>query len=349
MSRRIGIVMLSAVGDAVHVLPVVTALKRHDPTVHITWILEPLPATLVRGHPDIDRVVTVEPRRGLAAFRALRHELGPAPFDLVLDLQVAFKAGLVTAAIRAETKIGFDRARSRDLNWLFTTARIPPHAGRQHVQDQYFEFLAALGVPAAPVVWDLGPWPGEPASPLAATNPHTAPYAALAIGASDPDREWAPDRWAAVIDALEKTYGLRPVLVGAGTDRDRRAAAAIRETLGRPVADTFGSGLRPLVAILHDASLVLSVDTGALHMTVALDRPVIALMSNADPRRTGPYRRFADLIVDAYHDPGEPADGPISWTRRPGRMPRIAVSDVLERLARWKRDYVAPVNPPETP
>lgn len=343
--RRIAIVMLSAVGDAVHVLPVVVALKRHDPTVEITWILEPLAATLVRGHPDVDRVVTVEPRRGLAAFRALRRELGPRPFDLLLDLQVAFKAGLVTAAVPALTKIGFDRARARDLNWLFTTARIPPHAGRQHVQDQYLEFLAALGVPALPLIWDLGPWPGEPPAPLASSPP----YAALAIGASDPDREWAPERWAAVIDALETTYGLRPVLVGAGTERDRQSAAAISAALGRPVADTFGSGLRPLVAILHGASLVLSVDTGALHIAVALGRPVIALMSNADPRRTGPYRRFHDLVVDAYHDPGEPADGPISWTRRPGRMPRIAVSDVLERVARWQRDYAGSAPPSETP
>jgi heptosyltransferase I len=316
--------MLSAIGDAVHVLPVINALKRHDSANNITWLLQPGPASLVRGHPSIDRIVEIDPRRSLAPARALE------PFDLLIDLQVAFKAGIVTAVTRAHTKLGFDRARARDLNWLFTTKRIPAHAERQHVQDQYFEFLTALGVPIEPVIWNLGPWPGDPPPPAGR-------YAALAIGASDPDREWFPDRWAAVADALHDIYGLRPILVGAGTPRDRVTAAAIRARTRVPVADTLGSGLRPLVSILGGADLVVSVDTGAVHMAVALDRPVVTLMSNADPRRTGPYAKFHDLIVDAYHDPGEVA--PISWTRRPGRMPRIAVSDVLERVARWRSHY----------
>jgi heptosyltransferase I len=279
----------------------------------------------VRGHPAIDNLVEIDPRRSLAPARALE------PFDLLIDLQVAFKAGIVTAVTRAHTKLGFDRARARDLNWLFTTRKIPAHAERQHVQDQYFEFLTALGIPTQPVVWNLGPWPGDPPPP-------DGRYAALAIGASDPDREWLPDRWAAVADALYSVHGLRPILVGAGTARDRIAAAAIRGLAQAPVDDALGSGLRPLVSILGGAELVVSVDTGAVHMAVALDRPVITLMSNADPRRTGPYGpKFHDLTVDAYHDPGE--QGPISWTRRRGRMPRITVTDVLERVARWRSRY----------
>src|SRR6185369_12425073 len=90
----------------------------------------------------------------------VRSQLGRTQFDVVLNLQVYFKAGIVTAFTRAPVKLGFDRARARDANWLFTTHKIPPHAG-QHVQDQYFEFLTALGVPHEPVVWDLGPWPNE--------------------------------------------------------------------------------------------------------------------------------------------------------------------------------------------
>jgi heptosyltransferase I len=320
--------MLSAIGDAVHVLPIINALKRHNSANNITWLIQPGPASLVRGHPAVDHLVEIDPRRSLAPARALE------PFDLLLDLQVALKAGIVTAVTRAHTKLGFDRARARDLNWLFTTQKIPAHPERQHVQDQYFEFLATLGVPVEPVVWNLGPWPGDPPAP-------DGRYAALAIGASDPDREWFADRWAAVADALHDVYGLRPLLVGAGTDRDRAAAAAIKAQAKAPVEDALGSGLRPLVSILGGAELVISVDTGAVHMAVALDRPVITLMSNADPRRTGPYRKFHDLIVDAYHDPGEDTGprAPISWTRRPGRMPRIAVADVLDRVARWRSTY----------
>jgi heptosyltransferase I len=96
----------------------------------------------------------------VAGFVALRRALAGRRFDLVIDLQVALKGGLAAALVRAPVKLGFDRARARDLNWLFTTQRIPPHP-RQHVQDQYFEFLAHLGVPTEPVRWDLGPWDHE--------------------------------------------------------------------------------------------------------------------------------------------------------------------------------------------
>ncbi|MBW3655451.1 MAG: hypothetical protein KY444_05045, partial [Gemmatimonadetes bacterium] len=144
-SARVLIVMMSAVGDAVHVLPVVTALKRHDPTLHITWVLQPGPASLVRGHPGVDEIVIFERKGGWRAFADVRRKLAGRRFDVVLDLQVYFKASIVTALASAPVKLGFDRARARDWNWLVTGPRIPPHAP-QHVQDQYFEFLDALGV-----------------------------------------------------------------------------------------------------------------------------------------------------------------------------------------------------------
>src|SRR4051812_14471686 len=158
--RRVCIVMMSAVGDAVHVLPVINALKRHTPSVHITWVLQPGPASLVRGHRSVDEIIIFDRVRGRRAFTEIRRELGTRTFDLVINLQVYFKAGIVTRFTHAPIKLGFDRARARDFNCLFTTDRIPPHPV-QHVQDQYFEFLTALNVPSEPVEWDLGPWPQE--------------------------------------------------------------------------------------------------------------------------------------------------------------------------------------------
>ncbi len=99
----------------------------------------------------------------------------------------------------------------------------------------------------------------------------------------------------------------------------------------------LGSGLRKLVTILDASSLVLSPDTGPLHMAVALDRPVISLMGYTNPKRTGPYGKFQDLIVDAYGDPGE--NYPISMENRPGRMKRIETQHVLEKVAVWQKKY----------
>jgi heptosyltransferase I len=340
---RIGIVMVSAVGDAVHVLPVVNALKRHAPGARISWILQPGPASLVRGHPAVDEVVLFERGRGLRAFADLARELRARPFDLVIDLQVYFKAGIVTALTRAPVKLGFDRARARDLNWLFTTHRIPPHPTGQHVQDQYFEFLTALGIPHEPVEWNLGPWPSELEWARQFHAGLERPAAAIVVATSKPQKDWLPERWAAVADALWSDFGLQPVLVGGRSERELRAEQTIlSRTRCRPVS-ALGSGLRKLVGILDGSALVLAPDTGPLHMAVALNRPVISLMGYTNPRRTGPYRRFHDLIVDAYGEPGE--EYPISMETRTDRMPRITVTDVLARVEVWARRYRATVSP----
>jgi len=332
------IVMMSAVGDAVHVLPVINAIKRHRPGARITWVLQPGPASLVRGHPAVDDIVIFERSQGWRAFADVRRQLLKRRFDLLLDLQVYFKAGLVTALSGAPVRLGFDRARARDFNWLFTNRRIPVNPV-QHVQDQYFEFLEALGISPDPIEWELGPsddereWQREWVARVA------RPYAAIVVGTSKPDKDWIPERWAEACDLLETAYGLRAVLVGGESARERNAAERIVSAARHAPLVELGSGLRRLVSILDAASVVLSPDTGPLHMSVALDRPVISLIGYSDPRRTGPYRKFQDLVIDAYHDPGE--TGPVSMETRSGRMQRIEVADVARRLEIWADRYRA--------
>lgn len=333
---RIGIVMMSAVGDAVHVLPVINALKRHKPDTHITWVLQPGPATLVRGHPSVDEIVLFDRSLGRRAFTDVRAELATRPFDVVLGLQVYFKAGLITRFTRAPIKLGFDRRRARDLNWLFTTHRIPPHSG-QHVQDQYFEFLNELGVSHEPVTWNLGPWDEEREWQRRFYEPLERPVAALVVATSKPQKDWLPERWAELVDVLYADYGLQPVLVGGRSERELHAERVIMERAGHKPISALGSGLRPLVSILDGAALVIAPDTGPLHMAVALDRPVISLIGYTNPKRSGPYRRFHELIVDAYGDPGE--NYPVTMQTRLDRMPRIQVRDVLEKVDVWKRNY----------
>jgi heptosyltransferase I len=335
---RIAIVMMSAAGDAVHTLPVVNALKRHDPQHHITWILQPAPATLVQGHHAVDEIILFDRSRGWRAFTDIRSTLSATRFDVVIALQVYFKAGIVTSFTRAPVKLGFDRARARDMNWLFTNRRIPPHPN-QHVQDQYFEFLRALGVPHEPVEWHLGPWPHEKTWQQEFFAGFDRPVAAMVVATSKPEKDWLPERWADVSDALWHDFGLAPVIVGGRSDRELHAERVIMERARHKPRSALGSGLRRLVSILDGSALALAPDTGPLHISVALDRPVISLMGYTNPKRTGPYRRFHDLIVDAYGDPGE--NYPISMENRAGRMPRITVRDVLDKVERWKSRYAS--------
>src|SRR4029434_5710511 len=102
---------MSACGDAVTALPVITAIKRHRPSARITWVLQPGPATLVRGHPAVDDIVLFDRSKGTQGFLDVRRELSTRQFDVVINLQVYFKAGIITTFTRAPIKLGFDRAR----------------------------------------------------------------------------------------------------------------------------------------------------------------------------------------------------------------------------------------------
>jgi heptosyltransferase I len=338
-TARIVIVMMSAVGDAIHVLPVVTALKRHAPGVHVTWILQGAPAALVAGHPAVDEIVRFDPRGGTRAYRALGRELRRrGPFDLCLALQVYFKANLATALVPARVKLGFDRARARDANWLFTTHRIPPRA-RQHVQDQYFEFLDALGVPHEPVTWDLGPWPHERAAQRAWLADVARPPLALTLASSTPDRDWPVDRMAALSDAIVERHGLQPVLVGGRSERELAAEAAFRAAARHQPLSTLGASFRDMIGIIDASALLVTPNTAPMHVAVTVGTPVLSLHGALDPNRTGPYHRYRDLVLDAYHEPDDPP-GAVLQARRAGhRVARLTVDDALAKVDVWAARY----------
>jgi heptosyltransferase I len=334
---RVCVVMMSAVGDVVHVMPVLHSLRRATSAMHVTWVLQEGPATLVRGHPLVNDIVIFDRKAGLKGFLDVRRELVSRPSSLVINLQVYFKAGVITTFTRSPVKLGFDRARARDMNWLFTTHKIPPHP-MQHVQDQYLEFCEWLGTPTDRVEWNLGPWNDEErAWQREFSSKFDRPIAPIVIATSKAEKDWAPERWAEVCDSLHSDFGLQPVLVGGRSPRELAAEQVIMARAKTKPASALGSGLRKLAAIIDSSALVLSPDTGPLHMTVALRRPVVSLIGYSNPKRVGPYNWCRDLMIDAYGEPGE--NYPVSMENRFGRMPRISVRDVLEKVQIWRERY----------
>jgi heptosyltransferase I len=330
---EICVVMLSALGDAVHVLPVMNALKRAWPSTRITWVVQPVPYLLVRDHPAVDRFVVFQRRKGLGAWRSFRdaaQQLRARRFDLLLALQVYAKAGLLTALTKADVKLGFDRARARDLNWLVTNERIRPHPV-QHVQDQYFEFVRHLGVEPEPVEWRIPIYDEERAAQRAFFDGLDRPACGIVVGTSKAQKNWAPERYARLLEALESDFGMRPVLMGGPSGVERRMADEILAGTRARVIDMLGDDIRRLVWLLDGASLVISPDTGPLHLARALDTPVVGLYGYTNPKRYGPYRKYADLVVDGYaRHPGE--DYPASMEYRTDGMARVEVGAVLEKV-----------------
>lgn len=336
---RVLVVMLAAVGDAVHALPVVNAIKRLHPAARISWVMQVGALTqLLNGHPAVDEVIPFVRKDGWRGFAAVRRALRKRQFDLVLVLQPYLKSGIVAAFAPSPIRLGFDRARARDASWLFSTDRIPARP-LQHMQDQYLEFLEALGVPSQPLEWKIGPWnETERAWQSAFLARFDRPLAPIVVATSKPEKDWPAERWAEVCDALWQEYGLQPLLVGGRSPREVEAERIIFERARvRPASALGDGGLRGLAAIIEKSALVLSPDTGPLHLSVALGTPAISLLGYTNPKRVGPYRRFADLMIDAYGDAGE--HYPVSMETRAGRMSRITVEQVLEKVRVWQARY----------
>lgn len=336
---RVLIVMLAAVGDAVHALPVINAIKRVHPKARISWVMQTGALTqLLTGHPAIDEVIPFARKDGWRGFAAVRRALRAQRFDAVLVLQPYLKSGIVASFAPSPLRLGFDRARARDASWLFSTHRIPARP-LQHMQDQYLEFLAALGVPALPLEWKIGPWnEQERAWQSAFFARYERPVAPIVVATSKAQKDWPAERWAEVSDALWHDFGLQPLLVGGRSPREVEAERIIFERAKvKPACALGDGGLRGLSAIIEKSALVLSPDTGPLHLSVALGTPVVSLLGYTNPKRVGPYRKFADLMIDAYGEPGE--DYPVSMQNRTDRMGLISVEQVLDRVEIWKDRY----------
>lgn len=338
--REICIVMMSAIGDAVHVLPVVTALKRAWPECRITWIIQPVAYQMVKDHRAVDDFIIFRRRRGRDAwkgFAEIRRELEGRHFDLLIGLQVYFKAGIITAMASAKVKLGFDRVRARDAQWLFTNRRIPAR-GQRHVQDQYFEFLEYLGVDPQPVDWSLDFDEHERAAQAAFFAKRDRPVCAVVVATSKVEKNWTPEGYARVLEVVDQEHGLQPVLIGGPAQIERLIADDVIARTGARVIDEIGDDLRKLMWILDGSALLISPDTGPLHIGRALETPAVSLFGYTNPRRAGPYRAYTDLIVDGYAEyPGE--DYPITPAYRDG-MKRVTVDRVLEKVALAMEKYV---------
>ncbi len=329
---RICMVMMSAIGDVVHALPVITAIKRHRPHAHITWILQAPGAALVNGHKDVDEILIFERKAGWRGFWNLRKQLQTRPFDVVLDLQCYLKASIITAMCRSPVKLGLDRARAKELNWLFTNAKIPAKP-LNHVQAHFLEFLDAMEISGGALQWNIGPWPEERAWQADFFANLPKPRVALVAGTSNPLKDWLPQRMRELMDALA-AQGLQTILVGGNSAREIALGEMLATECAHAPKNALGSGLRKLVCILDGCDLVISPDTGPLHLAVALGKPVIGLYGYNSPTRVGPFRGDANLLVDAYHNPGESPQ--MTFAHRQGRMQRITVQNVLDRVQYWR-------------
>ena len=338
---RVCIVLLTGLGDVVMGLPLANALKDHDPRRRITWVAEPVPAEVLRHHPSVDEVVVYQKRRGVRGVLELARKLGGRRFDLALNLNVYTKSVWPTLLSRAPHRLGFDRGRSFEGVWLAANHHLPPRP-RAHTVDMFLEFAEALGVPVPRVDWRIAfPDDERRAQAELFASLDGRPVATIVPATANPKKDWLAERWAAVAAALERDFGYRVVLAGGPGTRETEVAREIARLSGIDPVWAMGEGVRRLMWIVAGSDLVLAPDTGPVHLARAFEVPVIGLYGHTNPWRVGPYRFCEDLWVDTYTEPGEAPD-PSRRDPKLGRMERITVDDVLERVARATERYVRP-------
>ena len=336
---------LSALGDVTHVVPLVRTLQRHWPQARLHWVIDKGGFKLLEGLEGVT-FHTYDKKTGLAGMRALRAELPAEGFDALLQMQVALRANLLSAFIRARRRIGYDRSRSKDLHGLVINERIPDRPGI-HVLDAIGSFCEPLGLKQTGVTWDL-PVPSD-AHVWARAQWPTDAMRTLVISpcSSHERRNWYADRYAAVADHAA-AQGWRIVLCGGRSDLERRTADAIIGAMRAPALDLVGRDtLKQLPALLARADLVMTPDSGPLHIANAMGTAVLGLHAASNPLRSGPYSSVR-YCVDRYDDAarryrGKPASE-LKWGAKiehDGVMALITVDDAIAAFERRRADLAA--------
>ena len=333
-SQRICIVLLTGLGDVIHGLPLVNALKDDDPGRRITWVVEPMPSAALRHHPSIDEVVVYHKKRGMQGLLELRRDLAGGRFDLAINLNVYIKSAWPTLLSRAPHRLGFGRDRAMEGTWLAANHHLPP-GPRAHTQDLFFEFLTHLGLPIPdPPQWRITFTDEERRAQREFFAPlRDRPVVAIVPASANPKKDWFADRYARVVDALERDFGYRTMLIGGPGAREQAIAREIVERAEAKPVWALGDSVRRLMWLIDGAQLLIAPDTGPVHIARGVGVPVVGLFGHTNPWRVGPYRAWQDLWIDRYTEPGEPPD-PSNWTPKLGRMEQITVDDVLERVQR---------------
>lgn len=330
------VLRLSALGDVSHMVPVVRSIQTQWPDTRISWCLGRLEHELVGDLPDIDFFV-FDKSRGWRAPLELRRRLGSRRFDVLLHAQVSLRANLASLAIDAPIRLGYDRARSRDLHGLFINRRIPAAPG-QHVLDSFFSFARTIGIQGRELRWEI-PIPDADRESAARVTGGDDPVLIISPCSSHPLRNWRAERYARVADYAATRHGFRVVLCGGPTSLERNMGDAIVRAMSSEPLNLIGKDtIKQLLALLEGATVLISPDSGPMHLATAVGTPVIGLHAASNPRRSGPYLS-RQWCVDRYDEAarkflGRPAEA-LRWgarIERAGVMDLVTVDDVVARL-----------------
>ncbi|MCB1581859.1 MAG: glycosyltransferase family 9 protein [Marinicella sp.] len=327
---------LSAIGDATHMVPVVKTLQYHFPKAQVTWVIGKIEHKLLQGLAGVE-FVTFDKAAGWQGIKQLRQKLNDQKFDVLLQMQLSFRANLVSRFIKAKRRIGFDKTRGKEGHGLAINERIP-YLKDCHVLDGFMQFTEYLGCEKRIMDWHI---PVSEQDDKFAHNLIKPNQKNIVISpcSSHDLRNWSVTRYSQLADWLVATYGARVILTAGPSAKEQNFVAEIEKASHYEVTNIAGKDtLKQLLCLLKQADLVISPDSGPLHMAGSVGTPVVGLLAASNYHRSGSYQ-FPELTVDKYPEACmkffNKTVEQVKWgtkTEFPGAMDLISVNDVKEKI-----------------
>ncbi len=334
--KSICILRLSAIGDVTHVLPIIKTLQSNLTDVKITWVIGTLEYKLLKGLEGVDFVL-FDKKQGFKAYKKLRQDLSSVKFDVLMHMQLSFRANIAAQLIRAKHRIGFDKKRSKELHGFRLTHRIA-EVHNQHVLDSFMEFVKVLGINDFVYNWDI---PTSQDDEEFANNQIESDKKNIIISpcSSNILRNWSNKSYAHICDYLVEKYQVQILLCGGPSEFEKQTSAEIETLCKHKLNNITGKDtLKQLYAMMKQVDLVISPDSGPAHIANAANTSVIVLHAATTHKRSGAYR-FPHLAIDyfrqaAYEIAKKPVDS-IRWGSQltlPGVMDLIPEEDVKTKI-----------------
>jgi 3-deoxy-D-manno-octulosonic-acid transferase/heptosyltransferase-1 len=320
------IVKLSSIGDVVHTLPSLEALYHIYPHARITWLVEEEASELIQGHPHLHQIIVSKRKRWIKQLRKpglwlqtvteitrFINELRSVKYDLIIDFQGLLKSGLLVFLCRGNRKVGYDRAR--ELSYLFLTERYPPCFVEQHALDKNLNLVKALrSANGEPDFWDrVGSVTSivikdeERCKIDALLREHEIieekKLIAVNVMARWETKQWERKKFALLSDQLIEDYNAQ--IIFTGQKRDAPLITEIISLMNQSAVNASGeTTLKELACLFQRSQLVITTDSGPMHIAAAMGAPVVALFGPTAPWRTGPYSKNAKIArVDLQCSP----------------------------------------------
>ena len=285
------IVRLGALGDVIHAIPVAAALRNQYPQAHIDWLVDARYLPLLDLVQCLDRRIAIDPRdirRGRpkrTSFLDTVRDLRETQYDACIDLQGLLKSAMLARAVRARRTVGFPRRHLREsAARLFYTDAPDPGAAR-HVIDKGLALLPSLGVDDLRVHFPIS----IPRTPAVESVIGRFPngYAIVNPAAAWPNKRWPPERYGAVASAVRVQFGFRSIILWGPGEQSLASAVAAASLGAAEVAPP--TSVPDVVGLARHAKLMVSGDTGPLHIAGAVGTPIVALFGPTQPERNGPW------------------------------------------------------------